>query len=240
MKRLFLLAFAITVLFTSCGNLFGKRVRGDGHITTESRSVTGYNSIDVSGAIDVYVKQDSTQSIKIETDQNLMPYIIVREEGGILKIYPKDNSNLKPTGSIKVYVSGSNFRRFEASGACDYYSQNKITNAESIAIDMSGSSDANLELNAPKVTAEVTGAGKLILKGETKDLKLDGTGSSDFKCFDMQAENVDVDITGASNAEVFASIKLNISATGSSDVVYKGNASVSQKVTGAGSVKKVQ
>ncbi len=241
MKRLFLLAFAIVILLTSCGgNLFGKRVRGDGHITTETRSVTGYNSIDVSGAIDVYVKQDSTQTINIETDQNLMPYIIVREEGGVLKIYPKDNSNLRPTGAIKVYVSGSNFKKFEASGACDYYSENKISNTESISIEMSGSSDATLELNSPKITAELTGAGKLTLKGETKDLSINGTGSSDFKCFDMQAENVDVDVTGASDAEVFASVRLNITATGSSDVVYKGNPSVSQKVTGAGSVKKIQ
>jgi hypothetical protein len=238
MKQIIFSVIVISV-FTSCGNLFGKRVRGDGHITTEARSLTGYNSIDVSGAIDVYVKQDSTQAVHIETDQNLMPYIVVREEGGILKIYPKDNSNLKSTGTIKVYVSGSNFRRFEASGASDYYSQNKITNTESIAIDMSGSSDANLELNSPKISAEVSGAGKLILKGETKDLKIDGTGASDFKCFDLQAENVSLDITGASDAEVFASVKLDVDITGASSVRYKGNPSINQRVSGSGSVRKV-
>ena len=240
MKRIVVFSVLSMVIFSSCYNLFGKRVRGNGIIKTETRSVTGYNSIEVSGAIDVYVKQDSVQGVRIETDQNLMEYIVVREEGGILKIYPKDNSNLKPTVGVKVYVSGSNFRKFEASGACDYYSENKITNTESISIDMSGSSDATMELNSPKVSAEVTGAGKLILKGETKDLNITGTGSSDFKCFEMMAENVDVDVTGASDAEVYASVKLNISATGSSDVAYKGNASVSQRITGAGSVKKVQ
>jgi len=240
MKQFILSAVVISIFFTSCGNLFGKRIRGNGNIKTETRSVTGYNSIDVSGAIDVYVKQDSTQNIRIETDENLLVYIVVREEGGVLRVYPKDNSNLKPTGSIKVYVAGPNFRKFEGSGACDYYTENKITNTESIAIDLSVSCDATMELNSPKITAEVTGAGKLILKGEAKDLNIDGTGSSDFRCFDLQAENVDVDITGAGDAEVFASVKLDVTVSGAGSVKYKGNAAVSQKVSGSGSVRKVQ
>lgn len=207
---------------------------------TETRSVTGYNSIDVSGDIDVYVKEDSVQSVKIETDENLVDYIVTRTEGSTLKIYPRDNSNLRPTHSIKVYVSGNNFKRFEASGACDYYSENKITNTESITLDLSGSCDATMELNAPKITASVSGAGKLILKGETKDLSLDASGSGDFKCFDMKAENVNVDITGAGDAEVFASMKLDARVSGAGTVKYKGNAAVNENVSGAGSVKKVE
>ena len=157
MKRIIILLLLSMIVLSSCWQLFGKRIRGNGTIKTEMRSVTGYSSIDVSGAIDVYVKQDSAQSIKIETDENLMEYIVVREDGEVLKIYPKDNSNLKPSGSIKVYVAGLNFRRFEASGACDYYTENKITNTESIAIDLSGSCDAKMELNAPKIQQVLLG-----------------------------------------------------------------------------------
>jgi hypothetical protein len=239
MKKILLLSLLALIVFSSCRQLFGKRIRGNGVIKTETRAVTGYNSVDVSGAMDVYIKQDSVQSIKIETDENLLEYITVREEGGVLKIYPKDNSNLKPSGSIKVYVAGPDFRRLEASGACDYYTENKISNAESIAIDLSGSCDANLELNAPRITAEVTGAGKLTLKGEAKELEVEGTGSSHFKCMEMMAEDVKVNITGSGDAEVFASVKLDVKVSGSGSVRYKGNASVSQKVAGSGSVKKV-
>lgn len=239
MKRLLFLSILIALLTTSCYNIFGKRIRGDGNVTSQSVSVSGFNSIDVSGAIDVYVKQDSSQSVKIETDANLFPYLVVREENGVLKIYPKNNYNLRPTKDIKVYVSAPEFRRFEASGACDYYSQNKLTSTESMAIDLSGSSDAKMELNSPKIVAGVTGAGKLTLQGETKDLSIDGTGSSTFKCYDMMAENVDVDITGSGDAEVFASVKLDVSVSGSGTINYKGNARVDQKVSGSGTVKKV-
>jgi hypothetical protein len=202
--------------------------------------MTGYNSIDVSGDIDVYVKQDSSQSVKVVTDDNLQEYLSIRENGGVLYIDVRRNYNLRPSSEIKVYVTGPVFRKFDASGACNFYTENQISSNEDIAIELSGASDAKLDLKAPRITGDLTGAGSLTLKGETKDLELDGTGSSNLKCLGMMAENVDVDITGAGDAEVYASVKLDVSVTGAGSVKYKGNANVNQKVSGAGSVKKIE
>lgn len=240
MGKIFIGSFLALVVFSSCWNVFGKRVHGNGAITTQTRDISGYNSIDVSGDFDVYVKQDSVSSVKIETDENLLGYINVRTEGTVLKIYPRDNYNLRPSGSIKVYVSGPEFNRFEASGACDYYSENKISNPENISLDLSGACDAKMELNAPAISAEISGAGSVTLKGEAKELKVDGSGSSHFRCFDLMAENVSVDISGAGDAEVFASVKLAVDVSGAGSVKYKGNATVSQKVSGSGNVSKVE
>jgi hypothetical protein len=242
MKQILILILAVltSLIHISCRQVFGKRIRGNGEIKTETRSISGYNSIDVSGAIDVYVKQDSVQAVKVETDGNLLEYVITREEGGVLKIYPRNNSNLKPSRDIRIYVSGSDFKHFEASGACDIFTENKITGSERIDIDLSGASDVKMELNAPKVSAELSGAGTIALRGETKDLSLNGTGSTDIKCFDLMAENVDVRISGAGDAEVYASVRLDVRVSGAGGVKYKGNATVSQSVSGAGSVKKVE
>ena len=46
-------------------------------------------------------------------------------------------------------------------------------------------------------------------------------------------------MSGACDAEVFASVKLDVNASGASHVKYKGNATVTRNVSGAGSVKKV-
>lgn len=240
MKRILFIMAIVVLAFMSCRQVFGKRVKGSGKIAVMTRVITGYNSIDVSGSIDVYVVQDSVQSVKIETDDNLLEHIETKEEGGILYIDVKRNYNLKPTDAIKVYVYGSNFRKFDASGACDFYTQGLVTSNESVVIELSGSSDAEMQLKAPRIKADLTGAGSVKLKGETKDLELDGTGSSSLKCLEMMAENVEVDITGSGNAEVFASVKLDISVTGSGSVKYKGSPAVSQKISGSGSVKKIE
>jgi hypothetical protein len=192
----------------------------------------------VSGNTDVYVKQDSVFSVRVEAEENLLEYIIIETDGNTLHIHQKEGTSLNPTKSIKVYVSGPMFKHFEASGACDIYSENKLSSNESIGINLSGSCDVKLELKAPEVKAGLSGAGTVTLKGETKDLEIDGSGSTDIKCFEMLTENTHIVLSGAGDAEVYASVKLDVHVSGAADVKYKGNAAVNQDVSGAGSVKK--
>jgi len=229
----------IAVITTSC-NTFEKRISGSGSIKTETRTAGQFNAVDVSGAIKVYVKTDSVLSIRVEADDNLVEFVETHNEGGTLHIHERDGFNLRSTKDIKVYVSGPEFRHFEASGACDIFSENKITSPSAIDLDISGASGINLELNAPAVRADLSGACTVTLKGETKDLDLNGSGASKFYCFDLMAENVDVEISGAGNADVSASVKLDVGVSGAGTVKYKGNPSINQRVSGAGSVNKAE
>ncbi len=239
MKRIILIALVSVSIFTACNHLMKDKVRGNGTIKTENRTAGTFTGVDVGGNIDLYVKQDSVRSVKIEADENLMEYIEVRMEGEQLVIQPKEGYNLSGSKSIKVYVSSPVFKRLEASGACDIIGENVLSSTNEISVDVSGASDAELELKAPKISAEMTGASNLKLKGQTKELYISGSGASHAKCFELFSENAKVDVSGASSADVFASVKLNADATGASDVRYKGDAAVSQSASGAGSVKKV-
>ena len=240
MKRFIIFTLLFSMLFVSCRFIGGKRIRGNGNITTQSRSVSAFNSVDVSGNIDVYIKQDSVASVKIEADENLLEYVQITVNGATLDIKEENGYNLKSTKGIKVYVSGPAFKHFEASGACDIYSENQISSAEPITINLSGACDVKMDLKAPKVNVDLSGAGTITLKGETKDFIVDGSGSTDVKCFQLATENTNIEMSGAGDAEVFASLKLDVHVSGAADVKYKGNATVSQEVSGAGSVKKVE
>lgn len=239
MKKLIFFSFIILLTASGCREMFGKRVRGNGHITTETRSSSSFHSVDVSGAIDIYVRYDSVSSIKVEADENLHEYIDVHNDNGKLHIHEADNVNLRTTRGIKVYVAGPDFKRFEASGACNIISENRVNSSDGLQIDLSGASDVNMDLKAPKVNVELSGAGSIKLKGETKDLSVDGSGSTDIKCFDLMAENVKIEISGAGDADVYASVKLDVRVSGAGSVRYKGNPSINQNISGAGSVKKV-
>jgi hypothetical protein len=225
-------------VFSSCHFIGGERIRGNGNVVTETVNLTGFSGVDVSGAADVYITQDSDYSVKVETDENLHHYLIIEVRGDVLRIKPEDNINLRPT-RLKIYVSGPVFERLEASGACKLFSENTLHSPEAMSIDLSGASDVVLDINSPEVRAELSGAGSVELKGETKNLSIDGSGSTEVRCFDLKAENVSVDISGAGNAEVFASVKLDVEVSGAGDIRYKGSPAVSQHISGAGSVKKV-
>jgi len=239
MKRLLVISSAIIFTLSSCHGWFGHHIRGNGNVTTENRSVDGFDGIDVSGALDVYVTQDSSEAIKIETDANLHEYIITRVENGVLEIYPADHANLDPSRNIKIYVSGRNFKSFQVSGASDIYSNSKIQSNEEITVDASGASKIEMDLKAPKISGQLSGASNLKLSGATKDLTISASGASHAKCFELMSENADVDLSGASSADVFASVSVKGEASGASNVKYKGNAtSVAVNTSGAGSVSK--
>lgn len=239
MKRILVFSFLILLVFSSCRYITGKRIRGNGVIKTENRSAGSFSNVDVSGAIDVYLTQDSTSSIKIETDENLLEYIEITVNGTTLSIQPRSHTNLKPTRQIKVFVSNPSFNHLEASGACNIFSENKITDATAITIELTGASDVKMELATPKVDVDVSGASNIYLKGETKDFKAEGTGSTDIRCYELMAENATIDLSGSGDAQVFASLKLDVHVSGAADVKYKGNPTVSQSISGAGSIKKV-
>lgn len=239
MKSILLITLFTGLLFSSCHHVFKDKVRGNGNIKTENRTTGTFNDVEVNGNFDLYLKQDSLRSVRVEADENLMEYIEVKVEGNKLVLEPKEGYNLSGSKHIKIYVSSPVFRKLHASGACDIFGENKISSTEMIDIDLSGASDIKLELNAPKVEAELSGAGSIALKGETKDFSVIGSGSTDIRCFELMTENTTVKLSGAGDAEVFASVKLDVKVSGAADVKYKGNAAVSQNVSGAGSVKKV-
>ena len=238
MRQVLVVAVSLLLLASSCREIFARRIRGNGNITTQTRSAGHFNSIDVSGNIDVYARQDSTPAIKVEADENLQQYIQTLDDGEVLRIKTQEGYNLNSSRQIKVYVSSAMFKKFEASGACAIFSDGKITSASNMNIDLSGSCSTTLDLNAPKISADVSGACTVNLKGQTKDFEISGSGSTTLKCFDLLAENVSVDISGAGDAEVYASVKLSGSISGAADVHYKGAAQTDIHTSGASSVKK--
>jgi hypothetical protein len=240
MKRSLLFSFFAVLIFSSCHYLGGKHINGNGNITTRDHTVGPFQRVEVSGAMDVYVKQDSSQqTVKVETDENLQDLIEIRESNGVLYISPLDNYNLDPTRQLKVYVAAPLFKGFAVSGASRLYSENKLTSSETLDIDLSGASEIKLDLRAPRINAEISGASSAAPTGETKDFNASGSGASNYKCFDLKTENTTVDISGACSADVYADVKLDVQASGASGVKYKGAAAVTQDMSGASGIKKV-
>jgi len=214
-------------------------ITGNGNVTTETRNVGEFSSIDVSGGLKVYISQASDHVVKVETDDNIQEVILTEVKNNVLHIKQEDMTSLRAT-KIKIYVSAPLFKNLEASGACNIISENKISSQEAINIGLSGSSDAKLELSTPRISLDLSGASSVTLKGETKDVLVDGSGSSDIHAFDLLAETVNLDLSGASNADIFASKQIELEASGASNVRYKGNASVSKDVSGAANVRKME
>ncbi len=240
MRNLFFLLAIVAVTTSSCGYMMGKKVHGNGNVKSTEHTVSAFKNVEVSGAIDLFVAQGETKPVKIETDENLLQYIEVVQEGDLIKVKSKEGYNLRPTNKIRVYVTSPVYNDIDVSGASNITGQTKIVNKERMSLDVSGAGDINMDLDAPEVKAEVSGAGSVNLKGQTKTFELSLTGAAKAHCYELMSENTKVDISGAGEADVFASVKLDADVSGAGNVTYKGGTTnVTQQVSGAGSVKKV-
>jgi hypothetical protein len=240
MKKLVFFSMVMLVFASGCREISSRRERGSGNIQPQTRSVSGFNGVDVSGAIDIYVKQDPVTSVKVEADDNILQYVEVETEGSTLYIHTSRGIRLRPSRKIKVYISNPVYHSFDISGACSINGESQIVSAETLRIGLSGASNGKLEVDAPRVTVNVNGASNINLRGRTKDFEADASGASGINSFDLLTENTQVGVSGASHAEVYASVSIGGDASGASHVDYKGNATVSVSKSGASSVNKKQ
>ncbi len=237
MQKIFFIATLSTVLFSSCIYVNGKR--GNGHIVSKEKSVNTFTDVEVGGAFKVYLIQGAMHSVVVEADENLQKYIAVKVENGKISIRNKYRYSLRPSRSIKIFLTSPVFNKLKVSGAVDIIGQGKISGNDEMSIQASGATNIKLDVDVPKIFIQVSGAGEVKLTGETRDFEIKSSGASEVRCFDLKAENVQISISGAGDAQVYASVLLDVKVSGAGSVKYKGSPSVKENISGAGSVKKV-
>lgn len=226
-----------SLLFSSCDY---RRVRGNGHLETDDRSVSNASRIRVSGAFDVELTQGPVTSVKIEADDNLLPYIVTREEDGILRIETKDHTNLSSEHAITVYITTPQLQSFHLSGSGNITGKTKFAGSDKLSLKIAGSGNISLDVNTPELSADISGSGDMELKGETSRQTISIAGQGDYKAEDLKSENTSISIAGSGDVRVFADVLLDVNIAGSGSVYYKGAASVKQHIAGGGEVRKIQ
>jgi len=229
------LFMGVSGLFASCSVVGG--AHGDGNVLKETRAVSGFDAIDVSGAFDIILKQGLKEEVTVEADANLLPLIRTDVVGGTLKIDTR-----KPVQHVtvmRVYVTVKDLKEIDVSGAVDIETDGLITVPE-LSIDASGASDSKLNIAVQKLKLDCSGASKMKFSGTAVDVSMDLSGASDIFAYEMAAENYDLGISGAGNAQINVSKRIRADISGAGSVKYKGSPTeVDQSVSGAGSIKKV-
>jgi len=240
MKKTFLLAFAtVLFLYQSCDLIPFETVHGNGTMGTETRNVGDASRIESRGFFDVDIVKGSSSSVKIDADQNLMQYILTKNEDGKLVIRTKEGVELKSDNKIKVTVTTPQLEEVEVDGSGNVISNDSFESPDHFKVSIAGSGNITLTVSTPKVEASIAGSGDINLSGETKDSRIDIAGNGNFKTENLKAENVEVHIAGSGDARVFASLNLDIHIAGSGNVYYKGTPAIKQSVAGSGNIQQI-
>lgn len=238
-KRSILLALTLLIFSFSQAQSWGsKKIKGNGDVTTITRTTSDYSDIKCSGSMDFILIKGTEGKLTIEGESNLLEYIITEVGGGVLKIKTENNISLRPSynKTITITIPFEDIEYVSLSGSGDVVNKDKIV-ASNFTTKVSGSGDVVLDVDANEINASVTGSGDLTLRGKTTQLKTSVTGSGDFHGYKLDAIDVDTKVTGSGDIEIICNGNLKARVTGSGDIEYKGAPKTEDsKVMGSGSI----
>jgi len=225
--KLMLFIILISVFLVSgCTNVIRQEdkgsISGTGKVIREKRDVGSFNGVRFMLPANLYVTQEETNSLEIETYENLFDIIETSVSNGILNIKETRRIQTFLKKSINIYVSMDKITDLAIAGSGKLIGQTEI-NSDVLRLVNSGSGKIDLDVKAVQLSSTLSGSGTINLKGTATghDLKLSGSGR--INAYNLTTEKTTAKISGSGKAYVNASEELSSKVTGSGSIRYKGN-----------------
>jgi hypothetical protein len=260
MKKIFTAMMTVAAMVTAT-------VAMAGNVVTETYPIkSNYTAISVTNMIEVVLLDAPKNSIRVETDERLMPYLQIVVKNGVLVLNFDDqreverprkrNLNLADT---RVYVSARGVDTFTASGMSEFEADMPIAastitisasgmssidfervECKTFSLSISGKTEVDAQLQADKCDLSVSGMSEVDLEGRTDRLSLRLSGMSEVSLDELHARTAEVYVSGMSEAEVNASESITGGVSGMSDLTTFGSANVNVSTSGGSSHKHVK
>jgi hypothetical protein len=212
-------------------------MEGNGKMATRTAKFYEITAISLSVAADVRLISDSTGTVKIEGESNIIEAIILEQRGTKLRITsePCFSSNKPITITIPMKMVSD----LQINGSGSIKSAGKMS-ASDLELGITGSGDIDLEIYATNVLSKINGSGNIILKGAAQRHKIEVNGSGNMQAEKFPTGNVAITVNGSGDCRVMATNALGIKIRGSGSVYYNGAPDISSDIKGSGSLEKMK
>jgi len=156
-----------------------KGIRGSGEMLTEIRDVKAFTGISLALPCQVEIENGQEQEVTIETDDNILGYILSYVQDDILHINSKNN--LTPSKHIQIKITTDKLSKLKISGT----SRGKMKatgKVDNLDIIISGMGTINFkEIKSKSAKLKISGSGKAELYvEESVDAVINGAGKANI------------------------------------------------------------
>jgi hypothetical protein len=234
MTHTLLLTCALVIaLMTTC-----IAAQGSGNIITESRQVRDFNRVLLASVGRVIITQGPIESLTIEAEDNVMPYVEVEVKHDTLVLdFDPDTyaSDIRPTRDITFRVTMREVAGLALSGVGSI--EAAALRSGRLEIDLSGAGRIRVgSCSANCVAVAIRGAGNVTLAGKVREQIVDVTGTGNYVAPDLDSRTAAVAVTGCGCATLRTHDSLMATVSGTGEIAYYGDPAVAQVVSGAGKV----
>ena len=238
-----LVIIMIVLTFTSgCGYGFGPTITGSGKPASWDFDYRDFTKIEAGYAFGIDVVKADSYLVRITIDDNLYEHLDISKQGDTLYLRLKPNYNYinvnrKATINLpdleKLGLSGASKADigsgFSSSHAVDF----ELSGASKVDIGdmkagntnfgLSGASKASGRIEMADGRFDLSGASSLKLEGSANDVDIQASGASHVELADFSVVDADINLSGASDATINASGRLDGNMSGASRITYMGN-----------------
>jgi hypothetical protein len=212
--------------------------------TRETRTVSTFSKISFRVPGKLVLRQGNPQKVELEGSKDRLAKVETEVKGDKLIIGNEDNWNWgwnwSEDDKVMVYITVKDITAVSVSGSGNLITEGKvITNV--LDLDVSGSGSLQIDAAVSgDMEANVSGSGKIDVKGSCQKLESDISGSGKVTAAIAASQTIDVDISGSGKMEASGTakeIKTEISGSGK---VYASNLEVDRcnvRISGSGDVE---
>jgi len=232
-------------------------VQGSGNIVAKDFVVQGFSQVELNTIGQVYIEQGDTESLTIETDDNVLPFLEVRVENGKLILREEGNGhNFKPSETITYKVTVKNLAAVTTNSSGDITigpietdvftamvgASGDVTvdsmKAAHVSIESNGSGVVKIG-NVDSETVQITAraSGRVEMAGRATRLEVEVGGSGEVFVGDLQTSVTKIYHQASGAVTVWAVDTLDVTIGGSGNVAYYGNPKVTQILKGSGIIQ---
>ena len=193
------------------------------------KELSAFDHVELNGVFNVYLIQDSTYSIKIEADEQMINDISAEVENGILSVHNKQNVKWIRPGSnkVKLFITAAGLKRITAFETCSIETVNTLSVNE-FSIDMAPSpklTEINLDLDCEYFNYwnNYQCGGKLILKGRATNINLSIFSMMAVDANALTCDNALVTTYSTGDCKLMVNRRLEYSIHGEGDIILQGN-----------------
>lgn len=201
--------------------------------SVEVKNIYFYGTDDAE--INVYASEENKVEV-VCSEQFFENGLNIKLENGSLEVSANSSKVYKlEEFEVNIYATPEKIRVMGG-----YELSVELKNAESTEIKIDGATDAEIRaVSCGEIKVELNGAGEIEVEGDANDFICTLNGAGNIKAAELIGKNVDVSISGAGNAEVYAEETLKAAVSGAGSIKYGGNPEVDKSISGFGNVQQV-
>lgn len=207
------------------------------NVSSKNFPFTNFTQLEIGAAFKITVTQANEFSVVANGNTEDLEKVDIRKDGSTLKIDMK-NGAVPDHPVIELVITMPKMEELETSGVVEVTGTNTFT-GNNLSLDLSGSSAINMNIDVQKLDINGSGATELNMSGKASQLKLELSGTGTAGLIQLAVNDAGIEMSGATSAQLNVAKRIQAEVSGTANIVYKGNPSVTQEVSGAASIKKI-